>query len=163
MAVFAGKESKGTAPIKRLKIERYGQTPELLEALIKWPTVLEGLSFQPMCAWSIGRSGLFDRWSFAVLQPILEVQMANLQELSIPDLDVGDVQNLDLSGFKMLEVLRLPSTLTGYNREDIPRLVSPNLRLFEWKIATWDSETEEQANDFGQAQEDWVYSMFWGG
>ncbi|KAF4955621.1 hypothetical protein FSARC_11818 [Fusarium sarcochroum] len=150
---------KGTAPMTKLKLKRFGQTPEVLEALIKWPIELQKLSFRPQCAWSTGHSGLFDNWSFAVMQPILEAQMANLRELSILDLDTGDIKNLDLTSFKKLEVLKLPSTLTGYDKEDVSRLVSPNLRVFKWKVVTWNSEVEEQVDDFGQVQEDWIHEL----
>ncbi|KAF4332003.1 f-box domain protein [Fusarium beomiforme] len=150
------RDCKGTAPIKSLKLDYYGQTPQALEALIRWPKKLQKLWFRPFCAWSTGQSGLFSRWSFAVMQPILETQMANLRELSIPDLDIGGIEDLDFSNFMKLEILKLPSTVTRYRAGDVPRLVAPNLRVFEWRVINGNNECEEEVDDFGQEQEDWV-------
>ena len=79
--------------------------------------------------------------------------MANLRKLSIlplchgRDQMVKDIDNLNLTGFTKLEVLTLPSSQTGYDTRHIPRILAPNLRVFNWLVPLENSTEEEVLPD----------------
>ncbi|CAG7555159.1 unnamed protein product [Fusarium equiseti] len=176
-------------------MDEFSHTPEALEAIVRWPRNLEKLSIFPSIVVDsyYATQPLFTGWDFTTLQPTLETQMASLRELAIlalyRDLDrmVGDIDNLDLSGFAKLEVLTLPSFQTGYDTRYIPRILAPNLRIFNWLVPFNSTEewvipedwvipqegmspeewmipqdwvaSEERPEGFDQKQEDWVRAM----
>ena len=136
-------ELEGTGPITILTMDEFCHSPEALDAIARWPRNLEKLSIFPRIFYDPRTNPLplftglnFEEWSFATVQPILETQMANLRELSILPLCHGrdqmapDTENLDLTGFTKLEVLTLPSSQTGYDTRQIPRILAPKLRVF---------------------------------
>ncbi|KAF4988862.1 hypothetical protein FGRMN_9504 [Fusarium graminum] len=133
---------------------------------ISLPSVLEGLgdlakrhtNLSSLEMYSIGDAGNTSQW---------QALRAHLRELRIPHLNMEDVKSLDLSGFSKLETLKLASTITGNDGGDVPRIIAPNLRVFEWKVKTWEHhegdsfypDAEARPEDFGQRQEDWVRAV----
>ncbi|KAJ3529871.1 hypothetical protein NM208_g9564 [Fusarium decemcellulare] len=144
---------EGTAPFTALKLFQFSQTTRDLELILKWPAKLEELYFLPWSTCSLGGSG---HWSFWRLQPMLDIHKSTLRKITIPELDEGDITNLNLSDYPNLEILELPATLTGKDVANIPRLVAPRLRVFRWNIITWRTESRVQPEDFDQAEEDWL-------
>ncbi|KAH7174023.1 uncharacterized protein B0J16DRAFT_351239 [Fusarium flagelliforme] len=125
------REVQGTAPMQKLEFNRFDLPPKALEVLVRWPKELHSLSVRP------SESQIQDDvWHWGSLQPILETQMANLRELNLYGLMLDrNLEILDLTGFTMLERLSLPATLTGFNMRDVPRILAPNLRFFEWQVS----------------------------
>ncbi|KAF5006968.1 hypothetical protein FDECE_6684 [Fusarium decemcellulare] len=142
---------EGTAPFTALKLYRFTNTTRDLDLVLKWPAKLEELYFHPRCI-----PGGGTHWSFWRLQPMLDIHKSTLRKITIPELDEGDITNLDLSDYPNLEILELPATLTGKDVANIPRLVAPRLRVFRWNIITWRTESRVQPEDFDQAEEDWL-------
>ncbi|KAF4470825.1 F-box domain [Fusarium albosuccineum] len=142
---------EGTAPFTALKLYRFTNTTRDLDLVLKWPAKLYELYFHPWC-----RPGGGTHWSFWRLQPMLDIHKSTLRKITIPELDEGDITNLNLSDYPNLEVLELPATLTGKDVANVPRLVAPRLRVFRWNIITWRTESRVQPEDFDQAEEDWL-------
>ncbi|KAI1070598.1 hypothetical protein LB507_006674 [Fusarium sp. FIESC RH6] len=188
------KELEGTSPVTCLKVHNFKQTPEELDALVRWSSNLEELCIRLERSWYGGSPRSWGGWTFAVVQPILEAQMASLRQLSIVGADnnnddiTRDIENLDLTGFVNLEVLTLPSYFTGLDKRHIPRILAPNLRIFNWLGPFYNSTdrwvipeewvmpddgvspdewgipadwvySDKRIEDFGQEQEDWVRAM----
>lgn len=168
-------ELEGTGPITSLTMDDFSHSPEALDAIVRWPRNLEKLSIFPNIvgdSYYITRP-LFTGWDFATVQPILETQMASLRELAILTLYrgldpmVGDIENLDLTGFAKLEVLTLPSFQTGYDTRHIPRILAPNLRIFNWLVAfynctaQWEVPEEWVIPEEGMSPEEWGIPQDW--
>ncbi|KAJ4116161.1 hypothetical protein NW768_011134 [Fusarium equiseti] len=149
---YALKSFEGTAPFTNLNIHESFLDLESLDALLTWPKNLQKLRLgydMPMT----------EEWTFSHVQPMLETQMASLRELTItPAQDFGDIWNLDLTGFVKLEVLGLPSFVTGCDTVYIPSILAPNLRVFNWDFA-YRSDSYVAVEDYDQAQEEWVDAM----
>ena len=121
-------------PFKKLDLHKFGFSPKVLEALVRWPKELHTLSYRPNIV-QIDKA----EWTWEVLQPIFEIQMASLRELHIYDLSKGDhVDIADFRGFTMLERLTLPAKLIGVDKRHIPRIIAPNLQFFKWQVEYWD-------------------------
>lgn len=176
-------------------MDEFFHFPEVLDAIVRWPRNLEKLSIFPRIFYDPRDTTLplptdwsSEGWDFATIQPIVETQMANLRELSILPLCRGwdqmvrDTENLNLTGFTKLEVLTLTSCQTRYDTCHITRILSPNLRVFNWLVPLENSAEEEvlpdgwvipeeglipedpvspheRIEDFDQEQEDWVRAM----
>ncbi|RFN48929.1 hypothetical protein FIE12Z_6776 [Fusarium flagelliforme] len=158
------KELEGTGPVTSLTMDEFSHTPEALDAIVRWPRNLEKLSIFPSVVFDsyYVTQPLFTGWDFATVQPILETQMASLRELAMlalyRDLDrmVGDIENLDLTGFAKLKVLTLPAFQTGYDTRHIPRILAPNLCIFNWLGAFYDSTEEWVIPEGWVIPEEWV-------
>ncbi|KAJ4116163.1 hypothetical protein NW768_011136 [Fusarium equiseti] len=144
-------EFEGTAPFKKLELDKFGLPSKVLEALVRWPKELHALSCHPTISQIDSRE-----WTWDILQPIFNIHMASLRELHIYDLYLEDhIELADLTGFTMLERLILPAKLTGLDKRYIPCIIAPNLQFFKWQVEYEDGDQRI----IDEEHEEWVRAV----
>ncbi|KAL4956309.1 hypothetical protein BDW69DRAFT_89715 [Aspergillus filifer] len=140
----------GTASFKTLKLRDFLQTPEVMEALVKWPHTLESFDLHFTFGACYSKAGLYEDWSLATLQPILAIHRSTLRSISIRCINSGGLSGFDMRAFPRLEELCLSKGATSPHYRDslihanlIPNLIAPQLRIFHWDMTLEDQQCME--------------------
>ncbi|KAL5337059.1 hypothetical protein BJX70DRAFT_400082 [Aspergillus crustosus] len=156
----------GTASFTALRLRSFMQTPQVLESLVRWPTMLESFDIQYTRGAYYSELGVYTQWDLNTLQPILAIHRTTLKFIGIGGIYIRGLAGFDVRDFPNLQELRLSEATTSPTHQNsaanvrhIPNLLAPRLRVFHWDLNLEDQESLETLDSFAQEQEEFLRAV----